>query len=49
MKMVVKAVIFDVGGVLVTAPQTVIRDYEKELGLPKCVWLCGISFVCVCL
>ena len=32
-----KAVIFDVGGVLVSGPQSVIADYEKELGLPKCV------------
>ena len=32
-----RAVIFDVGGVLITAPQPVIAGYEKELGLPKCV------------
>ena len=30
-----RAVIFDVGGVLITAPQPVIAGYEKELGLPK--------------
>ena len=33
--MVVKAVIFDVGGVLVTAPQPIIASWEKKLGLPK--------------
>ena len=31
----VKAVIFDVGGVLVTAPQRIIADVEKKLGLPR--------------
>ena len=30
-----KAVIFDVGGVLITSPVHAIREYEKELNLPK--------------
>ena len=45
-----KAVIFDVGGVLISAPQPVIAGYEKELGLPKCVCVVeGVAeFVVVC-
>ncbi len=30
-----KAVIFDVGGVLVTSPVKIIQEYERELGLPR--------------
>lgn len=30
-----KAVLFDVGGVLVSAPQLAIARYEKSLNLPK--------------
>jgi len=31
---IMKAVLFDLGGVLVSAPQLVIARYEKSLGLP---------------
>lgn len=30
-----KAVIFDVGGVLVTSPVDIIREYENELRIPR--------------
>jgi len=30
-----KAVLFDLGGVLISAPQLVISQYEKLLGLPS--------------
>ena len=30
-----KAVLFDLGGVLISAPQLVIARYEKSLGLPS--------------
>lgn len=30
-----EAVVFDVGGVLVTSPVDIIREYEKELSLPR--------------
>lgn len=30
-----RAVIFDVGGVLIAPPQQAIAAYEQELGLPK--------------
>ena len=30
-----RAVIFDVGGVLIAPPQRAIAAYERELGLPK--------------
>ena len=29
------AVIFDVGGVLITPPQLAIAEYEKEISLPR--------------
>ena len=32
---VFKAVIFDVGGVLVTSPRNIISQYEKDIGLPR--------------
>lgn len=33
--MEIQAVIFDVGGVLVSSPLHLIVNYEKELGLPQ--------------
>ena len=30
-----KAVLFDVGGVIVTSPVKIIQEYERELGLPR--------------
>ena len=32
---IMKAVLFDLGGVLISAPQLVIARYEKSLGLPS--------------
>lgn len=31
----IRGVIFDVGGVLISSPVSLIQEYEKELDLPK--------------